>query len=173
MISPRAWKTSFSDFHRSYSPKTAQRFSLKSPEKPRRGTLSRESSTLAVSPQSPPGDSATSEPRDPSSREAAAELKAGEDDGEVEGEKLEEPEPKPDGDKAPPSESSCELNNSCDSESLELQLAAADGGPLHIQENEDLAAPKSNGLENGDVSGFNSDDKDLNIPHKVCHLIST
>lgn len=203
LISPRAWKASFSEFHKSYSPKNGQRFSFKSPDKPRRGTLSREGSTYAVSPQSPPAESTTSESRDLDAgsshsevhssavQEETAEGLAGteqrEENSEVGEEKVikEEPEPKPaaesdnkgDGEKAPPSESSCELNNSCDSESLELQLSAADNGPLHIEETEDspvtAAAPKPNGLENGDVSGFNSDTKDMNIPHKVCHLIST
>lgn len=90
--------------------------------------------------------------------------------------KEEEPEPPAEsdnkGEKAPPSESSSELNNSCDSESLELQLSAADDIPLHIEEREDspvhLDAPKPNGLENG----LNSDTKDLSTPHKVCHEIS-
>lgn len=75
--------------------------------------------------------------------------------------------------KAPASDSSSELDNSCDSESLELQLSAADVGPLHIEEagdsESDLSNPKQNGLENGEVSRM----KDPSIPHKVCHLIST
>uniref|UniRef100_A0A3B4BH95 BAR domain-containing protein n=1 Tax=Periophthalmus magnuspinnatus TaxID=409849 RepID=A0A3B4BH95_9GOBI len=50
LLSPRAWKASFSEFHRSYNPKPT-RFSFKSPEKPKHGTLSRESSSTAVSPQ--------------------------------------------------------------------------------------------------------------------------
>lgn len=117
---------------------------------------------------------------------AAAELKSGEGHSQVEEEKVikKESEPNPaaesdnkgDGEKAPPSESSYELNNSCDSVSLELQLSAADTGPLHIEEREDspatLDTPKPNGLENGVVSGFNSDTKDLNISHKVSHFIS-
>lgn len=98
---------------------------------------------------------------------------------EEEDKKEEESEPKPpaesenkgDGEKAPPSESSSELNNSCDSESLDIQLAAAADGPLHIEEREDSPVafnpPKPNGLENGEVS------KDLSVPHKVCRLIST
>lgn len=76
-----------------------------------------------------------------------------------------------DGEKAP-SESSCELNISSDSVSLDLQLSAADG-PLHIEEGDDspadLNTSKPNGLENGEVSGM----KELSISHKVCHLIST
>lgn len=205
LISPRAWKASFSEFHKSYSPKAGQRFSFKSPEKPRRGTLSRESSTLAVSPQSPPVEGPTYESgeldagsshsathssavqEETAGGMAAAELNSGEDHSMVEEEKVikEESELNPaaesdnkgDGEKAPPSESSCELNHSCDSVSLELQLSAADTGPLHIEEGEDSPATldtcKPNGMENGGVSGINSDTKDLNIPHKVCHFIST
>ncbi|XP_040915745.1 bridging integrator 2a [Toxotes jaculatrix] len=193
LMSPKAWKASFSEFHKSYSPKTGQRFSFKSPDKPSRGTLSRESSTLAVSPRSPL-ESPTPEPGDLDSESSHSEihsspaqedntagmggneLKSGEDGYQVEEEKdvkEEESEPKPpaesekgDGEKAPASESSSELNNSCDSESLELQLSAADNGPLHIEEREDspvtLDTPKSNGLENG----FKSDSKDPGIPHK-------
>ncbi|KAA8591323.1 hypothetical protein FQN60_002266 [Etheostoma spectabile] len=193
LMSPKAWKTSFSDFHKSYNPKPAQRFSFKSPDKPRHSTLSRESSILAVSPPSPLLE--TPEPRDPDAGsspsethgspaqgDAAAEnqLKSGEDSSQVEEEKgLEEEEPTPpagsddkgDGGKAPASESSSELNNSCDSLSLELQLSAADDIPLHIEEREEDTllvrnAPKPNGLENGEVSGLTSDTKDLSIPHK-------
>ncbi|XP_070767202.1 bridging integrator 2a [Enoplosus armatus] len=190
LMSPKAWKASFSEFHKSYSPKPGQRFSFRSPDKPRHSTSSRESSTLAVSPQPPLLESPTSESRDldagsshsqddPAAGTSGNELKSGEDSNQVEEEKdmkEEESEPKPpaesdtkgDGEKASPSESSSELNNSCDSESLELQLSAADCGPLHIEEGslEDLDTPKPNGLKNGDVSGFNSDTKDLNIPHK-------
>ncbi|XP_044068606.1 bridging integrator 2a [Siniperca chuatsi] len=199
LMSPKAWKASFSEFHKSYNPKSSQRFSFRSPDKPRHGTLSRESSTLTVSPQSPLLEGPTSESRDldagsshseihssPAQEDAAAgtagnELKSGEDSNQVEEEKAmkeEESESKRPvesdnkgaGEKAPPSESSSELNNSCDSESLELQLSAADDGPLHIEESEDspvdLHTPKPNGLENGEVSGFNSDTKDPSIPHK-------
>lgn len=188
-MSPKAWKASFSEFHKSYSPKPAQRFSLRSPDKPRHSTLSRESSSLAVSPHSPLPENPDAESRDldagsshseiSSGQEDAAagdELKSGED--QVEEEKAvreEEPPAESDnkGEKAPSSESSSELNNSCDSESLELQLSAADDIPLHIEEREDspvhLDTPKPNGLENGEVSGLNSDTKDLSTPHKVCH----
>lgn len=197
-MSPKAWKASFSEFHRSYSPKTGQRFSFKSPDKPRHGTLSRESSTLAVSPQSPSRDLDTesnhseihsSAAQDDTAEETAGnQLKPDEDSSQVEEEKdrkEEESEPKPPAEsdnkrgaeKAPPSESSSELNNSCDSESLELQLSAADNGLLHIEEREDspvtLDIPKPNGLENGEVSGFNSEAQELSVPHKVCHLIGT
>uniref|UniRef100_A0A673CQL4 Bridging integrator 2a n=1 Tax=Sphaeramia orbicularis TaxID=375764 RepID=A0A673CQL4_9TELE len=185
LMSPRMWKASFSEFNRNYSPKTAQRFSFKSPDKPRHGTLSRESSSLAVSPEMPIMENPTSESRDldagsshseaqsvPAEEGGAAEtpeneLKQGEDSNQEEEKKSmkeEKSELKPpaesdnkeDGEKAPPSDSS-ELSNSCDSESLELQLSAADNSPLHIEEREDspaaLSAPKSNGLENGEVSG--------------------
>ncbi|GAA6216632.1 bridging integrator 2 [Lates japonicus] len=191
LMSPRAWKASFSEFHKSYNPKPSQRFSFRSPDKPRRGTLSRESSTLAVSSQLPTleipepseldAESSHSETSSSPAREDGAagmdgnKLKTGEDSSEVEeekGVKEEESEPKPpaesdskgDGEKGPGSESSSELNNSCDSESLDLQLSAADNSPLHIEEREDspvtVSSPKSNGLKNGEVSGFNSDTKD-------------
>lgn len=191
LMSPKAWKASFSDFHRSYSPRTGPRLSFKSPDKPRHSSLSRESSTLAVSPQSalpeyPPSEcedldaeSSHSEIHSPPAQEGAAagnEHKSGEDSNDAEEEKAtkeEESEPKPpaDAEKAPPSESSSELlNNSGDSESLELQLSAADDGPLHIEEREDspveLNTPKANGVENGDVSGLHSDTKDLSRPIK-------
>ncbi|XP_075947664.1 bridging integrator 2a [Anarhichas minor] len=196
LTSPKAWKASFSDFHKSYSPRPGQRFSFRSPDKPRHSTLSRQSSTLAVSRQSSLLESPTSESRDldagsihseihssPAQEDAAAgnEHKSGEDGNDVEeekGTKEEESEAKPpaesdnkgDGRKAPPSESSCELNNSGDSESLELQLSAADDGPLHIEEREDspveLNTLKPNGVENGEVSGLHSDTEDPSLPHK-------
>ncbi|XP_051281312.1 bridging integrator 2a [Dicentrarchus labrax] len=180
LMSPKAWKASFSEFHKSYSPRPGQRFSFRSPDRSRQGTLSRESSTLAVSPQSPLLESPTSESRDLDAEPSHSEISSaeedtaagtarnelGEDGNQVEEEdrKEEESEPKPpaesenkgDVEKAPPSESSSELNNSCDSESLELQLSAATDGPLHIEEREDSPVafnpPKPNGLENGEVS---------------------
>lgn len=200
LMSPRAWKASFSDFHRSYNPKTGPRFSLRSPDKPRRSTLSRESSTLAVSPQTPSlenpmlesrdmdDESSRSEIHSPAAQEDNAagtagrgEVKSGEDINIVEEEnvvkeEMSESEPpagsvdKGNGRKGPASDSSSELNNSYESESLDLQLSAADNGPLHIEEREDspviLDNSKSNSLENGDVSGFNTDTKDLSVPHK-------
>lgn len=200
-MSPKAWKASFSEFHRSYSPKSGQRHSFRSPEKPRHSTLSRQNSSLAASSHSSVLENPTSESRDldtvsshseihgPSAGGVTASGAAGEGSGEdgncVEEEKGvkegdSEPPAKPDkqrdGEKAPPSESSSELNNSRDSVSLELQLSAADDGPLHIEEDDDdddsrvdLSNPKHNGLENGEVSGF----KDLSIPRKVCHSIGT
>ncbi|KAE8292868.1 Bridging integrator 2 [Larimichthys crocea] len=149
LMSPRAWKASFSEFHRNYSPKPGQR------NQPQR------------------------EPRSPAAGEdtgtaGTAGNELGEDSSQVEEEKKglkeEESEPKPaaesdnkgDGEKAPPSESSSELNNSCDSESIDEQLSAADNGPLHIEEGEDNPADFSAGLENGKVSEV----KELSIPHK-------
>uniref|UniRef100_UPI003AAEF808 bridging integrator 2a n=1 Tax=Centroberyx gerrardi TaxID=166262 RepID=UPI003AAEF808 len=214
LMSPKSWKASFSDFHTNYSPKPHQRFSFRSPDKPRHGTLSRESSTLAVSPQSPPLDRPSSELRDldadsthsdthrsaedkpdadsedtATGTAAEGELeKSGEDRNRGEEEKAvregeTEPEPEPssdqpsvttdnkaEGENTPGSESSSELNNSCDSESLELQLSAAGNSPLHIEERADSpvapGALKPNGLENGGVSGFDSDTKELGFPHK-------
>ena len=188
-MSPKAWKASFSEFHRSYSPKTGQRFSFRSPDKPRHSTLSREGSTLSrdgstygVSSQSSIIETPSSESRDLDTGSSHSEItgsSAEEDSSQVEKEKgtqEEESEPpaesdnKGDGEKAP-SESSSELNISCDSVSLDLQLSAADG-PLHIEERDDspvgLNTSKPNGLENGEVSGV----KDLSISHKVCHLDS-
>ncbi|KAK9515180.1 hypothetical protein VZT92_025847 [Zoarces viviparus] len=193
LTSPKAWKSSFSDFHKGYSPRPGQRFSFKSPDKPRHSSLSRQSSTRGVSPQSSLPESPTSESRDldagsshseihssPAQEDAAAgnAHKSGEDGNDVEEEKEEESEAKPiaepdnkgDGRKAPPSESSCELNNSGDSESLELQLSAAEDGPLHNEEREDspveLNTLKPNGVENGGVSGLHSDTEDPSLPHK-------
>lgn len=133
-----------------------------------------------------------SEVHSPSAQEDAvesasgSELKSGDNNNQVEGEKaVKEEEPKPpvesenkgDGKKDLPSASSSEQNNSYESDSLELQLSAADNGPLHIEETDDspvtLETPKLNRLENGDASGLNSDAKDLSIPQKVCHSSST
>uniref|UniRef100_A0A665W5L9 Bridging integrator 2a n=1 Tax=Echeneis naucrates TaxID=173247 RepID=A0A665W5L9_ECHNA len=193
LLSPKAWKTSFSEFHRSYNPKVGQRFSFRSPDKPRRGTLSRESSTRSVSQQLQTPESPNYESRDLdaesrhseiNSSPAQEELKSGEDSSQVEEEKAvkdkEEPDLKPpagsdeNGDDVNilRSDSSSELNNSCDSESLELKLSALDNSPLHIEEREDspvtFDTPKANRLENGELSGFSS--KDLSIPHKTTCL---
>ncbi|XP_061645941.1 bridging integrator 2a [Phyllopteryx taeniolatus] len=184
LISPKAWKASFSEFHRSYSPKSGQRFSFRSPDKPRHSTLSRESSAVAVSPLSPPPENATFESRG-SSRIEMHDLCVQEDAVEAESKPVSEKEVTNPGDErkglkveeeseakspahpeekqvdTPPSESSCELNNSCDSESLELQLTAGDDGPLHIDGmGHSHDAPKANGMENRDVSGFNSEEMD-------------
>ncbi|XP_041860173.1 bridging integrator 2a [Melanotaenia boesemani] len=184
LMSPKAWKASFSEFHRNYSPGIRQRNSFRSSDKSRHSTLSRESSTSAVSPQSVSLENTLSESREldvaPSHTEnqedaevgtTKNELNPGGDSSQAEEEKgLKESDNKGDGEKAPPSESSSELNNSFESESLDLQLSAVDSSVLHIEEEDDchetLDTPKANGLENGNVSGLNSDSKDLSIPHK-------
>ncbi|XP_058498587.1 bridging integrator 2a [Solea solea] len=176
LMSPRAWKSSFSDFHRGYNPKSSgQRFSLRSPDKPRRSTLSRESSTLTVSPQTPTLLNPSRDSRDMDAESSHSEIHSIHKVEEENVEKGEVPETEPptecdgkgNGRKAPASDSSSELNNSYESESLDLQLSPADNGPLHIEEREDspviLNSPKSNGLENGEVSGFNTDTKDLSL----------
>uniref|UniRef100_A0A3P9DMV9 Bridging integrator 2a n=1 Tax=Maylandia zebra TaxID=106582 RepID=A0A3P9DMV9_9CICH len=185
LISPKAWKASFSEVHRSFSPRTSQRFSFRSPEKPRHSTLSREGSMLRgslVESRELDVGSYQSEVHSPSAQEDAvesasgSELKSGDNNNQVEGEKaVKEEEPKPpvesenkgDGKKDLPSASSSEQNNSYESDSLELQLSAADNGPLHIEEMDDspvtLETPKLNRLENGDASGLNSDAKDLTV----------
>lgn len=189
-MSPRAWKASFSEFHRSYSPKSGPGFSLKSPDKPRRSTLTRESSTHSMS---PPPAIPVPERRDPDAESTQSEnlssiaekespegtpdtrLKSKEDNKEEEKSVKEEvPEVEPpaesddkgEGERAAASESSSELNNSCDSESLDLKLSAAVSDTLHIEETDGdssvgLDGPKSSRLENGDVSGLNSDTSDL------------
>lgn len=194
-MSPKAWKASFSDFHWSYSPKSSQRF-IRSPDKPRHGTLSRETGSISGASHPSILEDPTSGSRDldagssynevpsPSAENETAQETAGkgpEDDSnqEEEGKKEEEAKSPAESDnkadeEAAPSESSCELNDSCDSESLELQLSAVtDNGPLHIDESDDSPeernSPKENGPQNGKVSGFN----DPSIPHKVCELICT
>uniref|UniRef100_A0A3Q3XHP7 BAR domain-containing protein n=1 Tax=Mola mola TaxID=94237 RepID=A0A3Q3XHP7_MOLML len=186
LLSPKAWKSSFSEFHRTYSPTLGQRFSFRSPEKPRHSSLSQEGSSCAISSQSsiPEGPSSESKDLDAGSSHSqvqspcAEEERAGkgsaEDGDRAEEEECQppaEPDNKGDGEKAPASESSSELNNSCDSESLELQLSAVDDIPLHIDESDnnpsELDGPKGNGLENGEVSGL----RDLSISRKVCVLI--
>ncbi|XP_013871704.1 bridging integrator 2a [Austrofundulus limnaeus] len=180
LMSPKAWKTSFTEFHRNYSPRSSQRNSFRSSEKPRYGSLSRESSTLGVSSQPSPLDNPLSESREldaasshSEGQDAVAvgtsgnELKSEEDSSRAEGETglKETKEEEKDGEKAPPSESSSELNGSCDSVSLELQLSAAHSGPLHIEEDDSTVTPdpaKPNGL----VSGLNPDPKDLSTPQK-------
>nr|XP_057908398.1 bridging integrator 2a [Doryrhamphus excisus] len=183
LLSPKAWKTSFSEFHRSYSPKSGQRFSFRSPEKPRHSSLPRESGAIAVSPLTPPLESPTFESRGSSrnetyvsdlqeeapaeaalQEEAEEEEKKEKKDEEEEEEEVEAPKVEEEAEKksedAAETESSCELNSSCDSESLEQQLTAgADTPPPRLHES-DLSQEslKVNGLENGDVSaGFHAD----------------
>lgn len=178
LMSPRAWKASFSEFHKSYNPKAIQRFSFKSPDKPKHGTLSRESSTLVVSPPPTITENPASDPDTESHGEmtgsqsqdgvaSTSEKQSAEDSSLVE-EKCDVKEEEvpveseyKDGVKAPPSESSSEqLNNS--SESLELQLSAAGNSPLHIEEEESQKAPdtpETNGLENGKISVMDTTDQ--------------
>lgn len=180
-MSPSAWKTSFSDFHRSYNPRSSQRSSFRSPEKPRHSTLPRGSGSIAgsshqsilVSPGSRDPDAGLS----PSADAVRAQETPGGDSKQVEERrsgKEEECEPSAGcGEKAPPSESSSEENISCDSESLDLQLSAVADSSLRIDESDDspeeLSSPKENGLENGKVSGMES----LSTPHKVGVLRSS
>ncbi|KAM4571878.1 bridging integrator 2a [Fundulus diaphanus] len=190
LMSPKAWKASFSDFHKVYNPRLSQRSSFRSPEKPRHSSLSRESSTFGLSSRSSTLERPLNESREVDTPSCSSENQSSvaQDDAvagtsgkepesgegssvQVEEEKSsKEIEDKKDGEKAPPSESSSELDNSCDSTSLELQLSAARSETLHIEEEDDTPAtfdsPKANGLKNGDVAGLNSDTKDLNIPHK-------
>uniref|UniRef100_A0A3B3UTN2 Bridging integrator 2a n=1 Tax=Poecilia latipinna TaxID=48699 RepID=A0A3B3UTN2_9TELE len=139
LLSPRAWKASFSEFNRTYNPRMSLRSSLKSPDKPRHSTLSRDSSTLGFSSRSSTLNRSLTESREldttschsenrssVAQEEAAAgtsgKEKSGAASGQAEeGKSSKEVEDKKDGEKAPPSESSSELNNSCESESLELQ----------------------------------------------------
>lgn len=183
-MSPSAWKTSFSDFHRSYNPRSSQRSSFRSPEKPRHGTLPRGSGSIAgsshqsilVSPGSRDPDAGLS-PSERLSPSADAADTPGGDGKQVEERrsgKEEEREPSAGrGEKAPPSESSSEENISCDSESLGLQLSAAADSSLRIDESDDSpsepSSPKEKGLENGKVSGVES----LSTPHKVGVLRSS
>ncbi|KAM9752934.1 bridging integrator 2a [Menidia menidia] len=189
LMSPKAWKASFSEFHRSYSPKGGQRYSFRSPDKPRQGTLSREGSTLGFPSRSSTMERPVSEsvdlevaschsenpgmavPEDAAGETSGKEIKSGEGGSLAEKERDSRgAEKKGDEGKALASESSSELNNSFESESLELQLSTVDGETLHIEEEGDdpgnLHAGKPNGLKNGDVSGLNADAVDPSIPPK-------
>lgn len=179
-MSPKAWKTSFSEFHWNYNPRSSQRSSFRSPEKPRHSTLPRGSGSITGSSHqyilenSESVDQDTelnrSEVPSPSADgERGQEATGGDGKQEEEKRSVKEEGSEPPAEKGPPSESSSEEDVSCDSESLDLQLsAAADGGLLHIEESddgaEDLKSPKEHGLENGDVSGT----KDPGTPQKVC-----
>lgn len=185
-MSPKAWKASFPDF-----PKLGQSFSFRSPEKPRHSTLSRDSGSVSGSSRSsvlenPPSESReleqdleagtrhneiSSPPAEVETASGTAEKGTEEDSKQVEEKKGGQDEASDyegDGEKAPPSESSSEMDGSHDSESLELKLAAVNDSTLHIEENDnsqvDLDNNKENGLENGVASGF----KDLNVSTKVC-----
>lgn len=187
LMSPRAWKASFSEFHKSYNPKAMQRFSLKSPEKPKHGTLSRESSAIPVSPPPTISEIPTSESHDPdtesrgeldspqslpedgiantSEKQSAEDSSLVEEKCEVKEEEEVPAEFKEDGVKAPPSESSSELNHSCESGSLDL--SASNNSPLHIEEEESPKdTPKTNGLDNGEVSGLDATDLSPPSPQK-------
>lgn len=189
LLSPKAWKASFSDF-----PKLGREsFSFRSPEKPRHSTLPRDSGSFSSFSRSSILENPASESReleqdleagtrhsDISSPPAEVETASGtaekgteEDSKQVEektGGHDEAPEApaesdyKGDSEKAPASESSSEIDDSHDSESLELKLATVDDGPPHIEESDnsqvDLDSTKENGLENGP--------KDLNVSTKVC-----
>uniref|UniRef100_A0A3B3Z4Z9 BAR domain-containing protein n=1 Tax=Poecilia mexicana TaxID=48701 RepID=A0A3B3Z4Z9_9TELE len=174
LLSPRAWKASFSEFNRTYNPRMSLRSSLKSPDKPRHSTLSRDSSTLGFSSRSSTLNRSLTESREldttschsenrssVAQEEAAAgtsgKEKSGAASGQAEeGKSSKEVEDKKDGEKAPPSESSSELNNSCESESLELQLSKTENDSWSRGKNkkeEDSRADESNCCLMTDVSG--------------------
>ncbi|XP_063760373.1 bridging integrator 2a isoform X3 [Eleginops maclovinus] len=190
LMSPKAWKSSFSEFHKGYSPKPS-RFSFRSPDKPRHGTLSRESSaSLPISPHSPLEDDldavsnhsdSLSETLSPPREGAAAaaeeihqeEVKPEEPPAEPQEEKEEEKEEEKNGEKEGEKkgekegekDSSSEGNPSCDSESLELQLSAVEE-TLHIQEEEGEeerggGGPRENGLPNGDGAAVLAVDQEV------------
>lgn len=172
-MSPKSWKSSFSDFHLSYSP----RMSLKSPERrssgrvrgsvrcptsetPSSGFRDEETQSFRsdadrsiLEGQQQPGGSGGHQ--GPTGDVATEELKAGEEE-EDKSVKEEEagaqsdpasapgPEEKGHGDTPPLSVSSSELNHSFDSESLDLQLSAVANGTLYIEEPEE-SSPQPNG----------------------------
>ncbi|XP_034007279.1 bridging integrator 2a [Trematomus bernacchii] len=187
LTSPKAWKSSFSEFHKSYSPKPS-RFSFRSPDKPRHSTLSRESSTSL--PTSPQPSSYNSSPHFPPQEDLQEDLDAASNHNESispPAEEVQQEEGKPEETPAEPQEekegkkerekeeakdSSSEGNPSCDSESLELQLSAAEE-TLHIQEEEEEekgggggrggggGGLKENRLQNGDGVGVISDGQEV------------
>ncbi|XP_028308271.1 bridging integrator 2a [Gouania willdenowi] len=184
LLSPKAWKSSFSDFHRSYSPRVGQRSSFKA-RNSSSSSLSRDNTTRSGSSQSVPLENLLSEsrdeeeedqssapPEDPPSGGAKLEEEK-EDEGlkEKEKEDGDGDEDKDGGEKALQSDSSSELNQSCDSESLEMQLSAVD--TLHIDEDEDQSLTelhhthRSEVMENGDVSALSSDITDQALPLKA------
>lgn len=173
-MSPKAWKSSFSEFHRNHSSRSG---SFRSPEKPRHNSLPRDRRSFATSShssilESPDLDTieletdleegASKLPR------PSVETASGSAEGEskqVEGGK----DGKGEVSEAPAESDQGEDNDSdSSSESLDQKLSAADVGPLHIEESDnsqlDLSNPKENGLENGAVSGLN----DLSVSTKVC-----
>ncbi|XP_061591317.1 bridging integrator 2a [Cololabis saira] len=176
LMSPKAWKGSFSDFHRNYTPRLGQRSSFRSPDKSRYGSLSRESS---ISSHKSPREKPLSESREldtaslssdnhkSAAQEDAAEgISGNELKSDVANSQTEEEKGSAaaddKGEKAPSSESSSEQDKSCDSESLEMQLTAVGDEPLYIDEGDDFPRshdpPRENGLENNNAKG-------LSIPH--------
>lgn len=184
-MSPKAWKSSFSEFHRNYSPRSG---SFRSPEKPRHSTLPRDRNSVADS-----SHSSILESPDPDTIELEADLEAGAsntqlfrpsvetasgtnegESKEVErgedgkGEEVFEAPAESDKEGDNDSDSSSEIDKQSDSESLDQKLSVVDDGPLHIEESDnsqgDVSNPKENGLENGAVSGL----KDLSVSPKVC-----
>lgn len=153
-LSPGLLRASFSEFHRSFSPLSSQRFSFRSPDKPRFGTLPREGSTRVSSPRS------SSRKKD--AETAESKLKPEDDSRQVDEEKgLKDEKSEPDNESGAEKAPESELKNSSDSGSVELKLSAVDNGPLHIEESEDSCA-KPNRLENGEVS-----DAQVGVPLKV------
>lgn len=151
-------------------------------------------STHSDTHSSPAEAKPASDREDTSTGAGGEELKSGEEEktlGEEEKDAMEgEAEPGPssdhhsiasdikgEGEKPPLTESSSGLNNSQDSDSLELQLSAADSSPLYIEETVESAVapetPRSNGLENGEVPGLDSDTKGLGFSQKVSCLTDT
>ncbi|CAB1414847.1 unnamed protein product [Pleuronectes platessa] len=179
LMSPKAWKASFSEFHKSYTPKPGQKFGLRSPDKPRRSTLTREGSTLSREGSTLSRESSspslsthnyhllkalTLSPRTWTWNQASVRARLllqrnrSQEKTAIQRRRRREREKS--------SLSWSLLQNLM----LKEMLSAADTGPLHIEEREDspvtLSTLKSNGLENREVSGLNSDTKDLGSPHK-------
>lgn len=182
-MSPKAWKSSFSEFHRNYSPRSG---SFKSPEKPRHSTLPRDRSSVAAS-----SHSSILESPDPDTIELETELEAGSHSqlprpsvetspGTAEGESREvgagedgkgeevsevPAESEKVGDDDSESSSETDKLSESESESLEQKLSGLDD-PLHIEESDnsqgDVSTPRENGLENGPAL------KDLSVSTKVC-----
>lgn len=173
LLSPKAWKSSFSEFHRNHSPRSG---SFRSPEKTRHNSLPRDRRSFPPSSQS-----SILESPDPDTIELETDLEEGASklprpsvetasgcaEGEskqVEGGKdgkgeVSEAPAESDQGEDDDSESSSENDKQSDSESLDQKLSAANDSPLHIEESDnsqlDLSNPKENGLENGAVSGLN------------------
>lgn len=195
-MSPKSWKTSFSDFHMSYSPRPGhQRSSFRSPDKPgHSGSLYRESSTgtvgstpvLLESPASALGDAERESlhvPNSPAEELGPREGRNGEEEERRDANLGTEPEPprqlpldsgaKGEKESLALSESSSEPDGASDSESLELQLSAVGDSTLYIGEKGESPVsqiPQSNGLQNGDVSCVDSGLKGVSVPQKGAPL---